>query len=202
MKKSIRVAGFAALLTLSPTLASSPARTLRKCQPVPSRRRLLQEPGRSDRRPGFGLPAQTDDRGYYNLTEVSRTVHRPDARHGLYDNGRWLRLTGSSGRKHSRRARRRQLRQGMRCSRRCRANVAIEAVDKVTSAQPVVIAGLRTLRCFPTTSCCRTCSVACRSSAIRRSCRALGTRVPKSSAFIEKELNETRAILPASGQPK
>ena len=201
MKKSIKVASMTALLTISPTLIVA----CTDLTEVPTSSIAPENFYKNEQEVIGGLASvyaqlrQTTE-AYYNLTEVSSDEYIvPTRGTDWYDNGRWLEIDRQQWGANSPaglddvNSTWNALFTGV-----ARANVAIEAVEKVSFAdKPVVIAELRTLRAFyyfllqdmfggvPVVS----------DTEIKP--RARNTRA-EVFAFIEKELNETRAILPAT----
>ena len=202
MKKSIRVAGFSALLVFTPTLGFLGCTDLTETPTsaiAPENFYKNQEEVIGGLASVYAQLRQTTE-AYYNLTEVSSDEYIvPTRGTDWYDNGRWLEIDRQQWGANSPaglddvNSAWNALFIGV-----ARANVAMEAVDKVTfNDKPIVIAELRTLRAFyyfllqdmfggvPIVS----------DTEIKP--RARNTRA-EVFAFIEKELNETRAILPAS----
>jgi hypothetical protein len=201
MKKSIKVAGFTALLTVSPTFFTA----CTDLTEVPTSSIAPENFYKNEQEVIGGLASvyaqlrQTTE-AYYNLTEVSSDEYIvPTRGTDWYDNGRWLEIDRQQWGANSPaglddvNGAWNALFTGV-----ARANVAIEAVEKVNFAdKAIVIAELRTLRAFyyfllqdmfggvPIVS----------DTEIKP--RARNTRA-EVFAFVEKELNETRAILPAT----
>jgi hypothetical protein len=205
MKKSIKVAGFTVLLTLSPTLGFLACTDLTE---VPTSAIAPENFYKNEEEVIGGLASvyaqlrsTTDD--YYNLTEVSSDEYIvPTRGTDWYDNGRWLEVDRQQWGANSPaglgdvNGAWNALFTGV-----ARANVAIDAVEKVSfTDKPVVIAELRTLRAFYYFLLQDMFGGVPIVTDTEIMPRARNTRA-EVFAFIEKELNETRAILPASWPP-
>ncbi len=199
--KSIRVAALPALLVLAPSLGFLQACTDLTETPTssiaPENFYKNQEEIIGGLAAVYAQLRQTTE-AYYNLTEVSSDEYIvPTRGTDWYDNGRWLEIdrqlwgANSPAGLDDVNGAWNALFTGV-----ARANVALEAVNKVSFAdKPVVVAELRTLRAFyylliqdlfggvPIVS----------DTDIKP--RERNTRA-EVFAFIEKELNETRTVLP------
>jgi hypothetical protein len=201
MRKSIKVAGFTVLLTVSPTFFAA----CTDLTEVPTSSIAPENFYKNEQEVLGGLASvyaqlrQTTE-AYYNLTEVSSDEYIvPTRGTDWYDNGRWLEIDRQQWGANSPaglddvNSAWNALFTGV-----ARANVAIEAVEKVSFAdKPVVIAELRTLRAFYYFLLQDMFGGVPIVSDTEIMPRARNTRA-EVFAFIEKELNETRAILPAS----
>ncbi|MBA3341607.1 MAG: RagB/SusD family nutrient uptake outer membrane protein [Gemmatimonadaceae bacterium] len=203
MTRSIRVTGLSAILLLAPALGFLEGCT--DLTEVPTSSIAPENFYRNQEEVIGGLAsvyaqmrATTD--GYYNLTEVSSDEYIvPTRGTDWYDNGRWLEIdrqlwgANSPSGLDDVNGTWNGLFTGV-----ARANVALAAVDKVSFPDKAIVqAELRTLRAFyyfllqdlfggvPVVSDTEIMP------------RAQNTRA-EVFAFIEKELNETRAVLPAS----
>ena len=202
MKKSIRVAGLTALLALSPTLGFIACTDLTE---VPTSSIAPENFYKNEQEVIGGLASvyaqlrQTTE-AYYNLTEVSSDEYIvPTRGTDWYDNGRWLEIDRQQWGANSPaglddvNSAWNALFTGV-----ARANVAIAAVDKVSFAdKPVVLAELRTLRAFYYFLLQDMFGGVPIVTDTEIMPRARNTRA-EVFAFIEKELNETRAVLPAT----
>lgn len=202
MKKSMKVAGFTVLLTISPTLGFLACTDLTE---VPTSSIAPENFYKNEQEVIGGLASvyaqlrQTTE-AYYNLTEVSSDEYIvPTRGTDWYDNGRWLEIDRQQWGANSPaglddvNSAWNALFTGV-----ARANVAIEAVDKVSfNDKPVVIAELRTLRAFYYFLLQDMFGGVPIVSDTEIMPRPRNTRA-EVFAFIEKELNETRAILPAA----
>jgi len=200
MKKSVRVAGFTALLVLSPTLGFLACTDLTE---VPTSSIAPENFYKNEGEVIGGLASvyaqlrQTTE-AYYNLTEVSSDEYIvPTRGTDWYDNGRWLEIDRQQWGANSPaglddvNSAWNALFTGV-----ARSNVAIAAVDKVSfTDKPVVLAELRTLRAFYYFLIQDMFGGVPIVSDTEIMPRARNTRA-EVFAFIEKELNETRAVLP------
>lgn len=201
MKKSLKVAGFTALLTVSPTFFAA----CTDLTEVPTSSIAPENFYKNEQEVIGGLASvyaqlrQTTE-AYYNLTEVSSDEYIvPTRGTDWYDNGRWLEIDRQQWGANSPaglddvNSAWTALFTGV-----ARANVAIEAVDKVSfNDKPLVIAELRTLRAFYYFLLQDMFGGVPIVSDTEIMPRPRNTRA-EVFAFIEKELNETRAVLPAS----
>jgi starch-binding outer membrane protein, SusD/RagB family len=200
LRKSIRVAGFTAALVLTPAVGFMACTDLTE---VPTSSIAPENFYKNQEEVIGGLASvyaqlrQTTE-AYYNLSEVSSDEYIvPTRGTDWYDNGRWLEIDRQAWGANSPaglddvNGAWNALFTGV-----ARANVAIAAVDKVSfNDKPVVLAELRTLRAFYYFLLQDLFGGVPIVSDTEIMPRARNTRA-EVFAFIEKELTETRAVLP------